>query len=124
MLAEELGDVGAQAAALRELGVICIARVRAWYMERVETGEVMGVMARIAAGETPDEILAGTAVAPQLAEGIAHYERAIELFEKVGDRRGVMSTIIARAYIDFGIDLHFLGRRRGGSRRSGSSRRS
>ncbi len=37
------------------------------------------------------------------------YERAIELFEQVGDRRGVMSAIIARAYVSFGIDIHLLG---------------
>jgi tetratricopeptide (TPR) repeat protein/DNA-binding CsgD family transcriptional regulator len=108
-LAEELGDRGAQAAALRERGVIAIARVREWYMEQVESGAVAGVMARIAGGETPDAILAETPVAPRYLEGIAYYDRAIELFEQVGDRRGVMSTIIARAYVDFAIDLHFRG---------------
>jgi DNA-binding CsgD family transcriptional regulator len=108
-LAQELGDVPALAAATRELGVVSIARVRAWYMERVETGEVVMFMARIAAGETPGEILADTPIAAELEEGTARYERAVELFEQVGDRRGVMSTIIARAYVNFGIDIHMLG---------------
>ena len=40
---------------------------------------------------------------------MTRYERAIELFEQVGDRRGVMSAIIARAYVSFGIDIHLLG---------------
>jgi tetratricopeptide (TPR) repeat protein len=108
-LADELGDVAAHAAALRELGVISIAHVREWYVEQVETGEMMVISARITAGETPGEILAGTPVEKELEEGIARYERAIGLFEQVGDRRGVMSTIIARAYVSFGLDLHLLG---------------
>ncbi len=75
-------------------------------------------MARVAAGETPDEILADTPIAPQLDEALRRYERAIELFEQVGDRRGVMSAVIARAYVNFGIDIH-LSVRPEGSRRSG-----
>jgi DNA-binding NarL/FixJ family response regulator len=108
-LAEELGDTPSLAAALRELGVISITRVREWYMERVQTGEVVAIMGRVAAGETPAQIIAGTPVAHSLDEGIAHYERAIELFDEIGDRRGVMSAIIARAFIDFAIDIHLLG---------------
>jgi DNA-binding CsgD family transcriptional regulator/tetratricopeptide (TPR) repeat protein len=108
-LAEDLGDKAALAAALRELGVISITRVRVWYRERVETGEVVAIMARVAAGDTPAEILADTPVAHHLDEGVAHYERAIELFDQIGDRRGVMSATIARAYVDFAIDIHLLG---------------
>ncbi|MET0937954.1 MAG: AAA family ATPase [Gaiellaceae bacterium] len=108
-LAEELEDRAALAAALRELGVISITRVREWYMERVQTGEVVAIMARVAAGDTPAEILADTPIASHLDEGIARYERAIELFDEVGDRRGVMSAIIARAYVNFAIDIHILG---------------
>ena len=108
-LAEELGDRAALAAARRELGVISITRVREWYMERVQTGEVVAIMTRVAAGDTPAEILADTPIAHRLDEGIAHYERAIELFDEIGDRRGVMSAIIARAYVSFAIDIHFLG---------------
>ena len=102
-------DRAALAAALRELGVISITRVREWYMERVRTGEVVAIMARVAAGETPAEILADTPIALHLDEGVAHYERAIELFDQIGDRRGVMSAIIARAYVNFAIDIHLLG---------------
>ena len=108
-LAERLEDLAALAAALRELGVISVARVREWYMERVESGEVVAIMARISTGETPAEILSDTPIAPQLEEGIARYERAIALFDQIGDRRGVMSAIIARAYVNFAIDIHLLG---------------
>jgi DNA-binding NarL/FixJ family response regulator len=108
-LAQELGDVAALAPAVRELGVISITRAREWYVERVERGEIGPMMGRIAAGETPTEILSETPIAPLIAEGVARYERAIELFEQIGDRRGVMSAIIARAYVTFAIDIHLLG---------------
>jgi DNA-binding NarL/FixJ family response regulator len=108
-VAQELGDVAALAPAVRELGVISITRAREWYVERVERGEIGPMMGRIAAGETPTEILAETPIAPLIAEGVARYERAIELFEQIGDRRGVMSAIIARAYVTFAIDIHLLG---------------
>jgi DNA-binding NarL/FixJ family response regulator len=108
-LATELDDVPALAAATRELGVISIARAREWYAERFARGELRTVMARIAAGETPAEILPDLPIAPLFAESVARYERAIELFEQVGDRRGVTSAIIARAYVTFGVDIHLLG---------------
>ena len=108
-LAQELGDSAALAAATRELGVISISRARDSYVRHIERGESGPIMARIAAGETPDEIWTEMAFAPLIHEGIGRYERAIELFEQIGDRRGVMSAIIARAYINFGLDIHLLG---------------
>src|SRR5262245_16296217 len=66
-------------------------------------------MARVAAGGTPQEALSDQPIAPLIEDGIAHYERAIELFEQVGDRRGVMSAVIARAYVSFALDIHLLG---------------
>ena len=42
-------------------------------------------------------------------EGIELFERSIALFEQLGDRRGLMSAIIARAYLPFAIDLHLTG---------------
>jgi DNA-binding NarL/FixJ family response regulator len=108
-LAEELGDVAALAGATRELGVIAIARARAWYVQRLERGELVEVMQRVGDGETPGEILPDLPIAPLISEGIALFERAIELFEQLGDRRGLMSTIISRANLTFAIDLHMLG---------------
>ena len=78
-------------------------------MEQVESGEVAAISARLAAGETPYEILVDMPIASKFDEAVTRYERAIELFEQVGDRRGVMSAIIARAYVSFGIDIHLLG---------------
>jgi DNA-binding CsgD family transcriptional regulator len=108
-LAERLDDTAALAAATRELGVITVARARAWYVERFERGELGEVMQRIAAGETPEEVLPDLPIAPLIHEGIQHFERAIALFEQLGDRRGLMSAIIARANLTFAIDLHLRG---------------
>jgi DNA-binding CsgD family transcriptional regulator len=108
-LAAELGEVPALAAATRELGVISVARARAWYVERVERGEDAEIRRRVGAGETPDEILPGLPIAPLIHEGVTCFERAIGLFEQIGDRRGLMSAIIARAYLNFAIDVHLLG---------------
>jgi DNA-binding NarL/FixJ family response regulator len=108
-LAGELEDVAALAAAVRELGVISISRARESYVQSLERGEAGTIMSRVAAGETPEEILRDMSYAPFVYEGVARYERAIELFEQVGDRRGVMSAIIARAYVDFAFEIHLLG---------------
>jgi DNA-binding CsgD family transcriptional regulator/tetratricopeptide (TPR) repeat protein len=108
-LAEELGDVSALAAATRELGVISISRARELYVDSLEHGHDGMIMSRIAAGESLHDVLPDMPFAPFVHEGVARYERAIELFERVGDRRGVMSAIIARAYVDFAIDIHLLG---------------
>ena len=75
----------------------------------VERGEDVEIAARVAAGETPTRSSPTRLIAASLEEGVARYERAIELFEQVGDRRGVMSAIIARAYVSFGLDIHMLG---------------
>ena len=108
-LAEELDDLAALAAVTRELGVITVSRARAWYVERVERGDDAEIRRRVASGEKPEEILPDLPIAPLIYEGAAKFERAIELFERLGDRRGLMSAIIARAYLVFAVDVHFLG---------------
>ena len=105
-LAEELGDDAALAAATRELGIVEIGRVRGWFVERVKTGEHLPYAARAAAGEDIHAMLAELPVAPNAEAAKVHLRRALELFERLGDRRGVMSSIIAMAYLDFGPDIH------------------
>ncbi len=105
-LAEGLGDESALAAATRELGCIEVGRVRGWFVDRVQAGEHFPILARAAAGETLEQIVATLPVAPDVAAAGEHFQRALELFERVGDRRGVMSTIIAMAYLNFGADIH------------------
>lgn len=108
-LAEELRDLPALAAATRELGVVEVGRLRAWFIEQIKQGAHLPMMQRIAQGEPMDPILAALPVAGLFRRAEGYYQRAIELFEKIGDRRGVMSSIIAMAYMNFGTDIHFLG---------------
>jgi DNA-binding NarL/FixJ family response regulator len=105
-LAEELEDEASLAAALRELGVIDLSRVRAWFVDRIQAGEHFGMFARAAAGEQLDQIIQDTPVASMAGSAGQRFQRALELFEKLGDRRGAMSTIIAMAYLSWGADIH------------------
>src|SRR2546428_3100468 len=63
-------------------------------------------MVRSAGGESIQDILATLPVAPNGQAAGEYFQRALDLFEKIGDRRGVMSSIIAMAYLDFGADIH------------------
>ena len=105
-LAEGLGNDAALAAASRELGCIQIGRVRAWFVDMVMSGEQFPILARAAAGENVDDILVTLPIAPNAIAARELLQRALELFEKIGDRRGVMSSIIALAYHRFGAEIH------------------
>jgi DNA-binding NarL/FixJ family response regulator len=106
-LAAELKDDASLAAAERELGVIVFAEVRDYFVERLLAGETVQILHSIASGATPSEVLQQTPVAPQAQEAMEHFGRALELYEKVGDRRGAMSAMIAMAYTSWGPDIHF-----------------
>lgn len=105
-LAEELGDERATAAALRELGTISIARLRIWFGEQRETPRAMEFATRAAAGESVDAMFEATEIAPLVHEARASFERALGIFERLDDRTGVMSTVIAMAYINYAPVIH------------------
>jgi DNA-binding CsgD family transcriptional regulator len=105
-LAEQLGDDRALAAALRELGTLKISRVRDWFVEMNRTGVAFELAARIAAGEPIDAVLASQPIAPTVIESRALFERALAIFERLDDRTGVMSTIIAMAYGSYAPIIH------------------
>ncbi len=105
-LAERLGDQRSLAAALRELGMILLSRIRAWFVTQVQSGEVFALSQRVLAGEAVDAVLATTVVAPQVVETRACLERALSLYEELGDRSGVMSTVIAMAYVSYAPTIH------------------
>jgi len=106
-LARELGDEPAQAAALRETGVVLIGRVRAWFVAQVEGGTHLPMAQRVAAGEVLEDILPELPIAPLVHECAGLLQRALELFERLGDRRGTMASIIALAYLSWAPDIHF-----------------
>jgi DNA-binding NarL/FixJ family response regulator len=105
-IAEELGDETGVAAAVRELGVIDLSRGRAWFVEQAMTGQHVQYMARVASGEALQSVLMSTPIAPVMGQARKHFERALEIYERVGDRRGAMSSIIALAYVSWAPDIH------------------
>jgi len=105
-LARELGKDGNLAAALREIGVIQLGRVRTWFVERVQAGEHIPIAKRVASGEVLEDLMRELPIAPVAMEAAALFQQALELFERVGDRRGAMSSIIALGYLNWAPDIH------------------
>ena len=106
VLGQELGDAAAEAAAARELGVVELGRLRAWFIEQVELGQHLPIVQRVASGEVLEDILNELPIAPVFMASFGLLQRALELFEELGDRRGAMSTIIALAYLNWAPDIH------------------
>ncbi len=107
-IGEEIGDERAVASALRELGTILLGRLRIWFGEMRESPMAMEFATRAAAGEPVDKLLQETEVAPMLADARASFERALSIFERLDDRTGVMSTVIAMAYINYAPVIHLI----------------
>ena len=105
-LAEQIGDERSLAAALREIGMIDFARGRAWFADEVLAGRANEVLAILATGASVEELLLATPVGPLFVEASQVLERALGLFERLGDRTGVMSTVIAMAYAQYGPVMH------------------
>lgn len=105
-LAGQMGDDAALAAALRELGVLDFSRVRAWFVERIEQGEQFELARRVTTGESIGQLIAGTPNAALAERATERLQRALSLFEALGDRRGAMSSVIALAYLNWGADIH------------------
>ena len=66
----------------------------------------MAVMDRVAAGEVLDEVLQELPVHPLAASAGERLHRALALYEELGDRQGIMASIIAMAYLSWGADIH------------------
>jgi tetratricopeptide (TPR) repeat protein len=105
-LAEQLANERSLAAALRELGMLKVSRVRDWFVETNRTGVAFELAARIAAGESIDAVLGSQPIAPTVLESRALFERALAIFERLDDRTGVMSTVIAMAYGSYAPVIH------------------
>ena len=108
-LAEGLSDDRSLAAALRELGTILISRVRSWFGEQMQSGAAMVLSARVIGGESVESVLQPTPAGPLVFEVRQLLERALGLYERLGDRTGVMSTVIAMAYIEYAPMIHING---------------
>jgi len=107
VLAEELHDDHSLAAALREIGTIDFAKGRGWFSALVRSGQANELLAALASGATIEETILGTPVGPLFIESTQVLDRALGIFERLGDRTGVMSTVIAMAYAQYGTVMHF-----------------
>jgi DNA-binding NarL/FixJ family response regulator len=105
-LAEERGDEASVAAAVREVGVINMGRVRAWFVEKVQTGQHFELMRRVTQGEPLESLIEGTPAQAWAQMAGESFQRALEIYERLGDRRGAMSSVIAMAYLSWGPDIH------------------
>ncbi len=105
-LADELHDDRSLAAALRELGMIDFVRARTWFTGEIRNGRAMEILARAAAGEDIKALIMDSPVGPQFVEATQLLEHALGIFERLGDRTGVMSTVIAMAYAQYGTVIH------------------
>ena len=105
-LAEQLRDDRNLAAALREIGMIDFARGRAWFSDEVLGGRANELVAAVAMGGDFDTLILATPAGPLLTEATEVLERALGIFEQLGDRTGVMSTVIAMAYARYGPAMH------------------
>jgi DNA-binding NarL/FixJ family response regulator len=105
-IAEQTGNDSSLAMALRELGVIKLARIREWFVERVKAGDHIPMLQAIAAGVSIEELEKTLPIADLAEETRNTLTRALELFEKVGDRRGAMATIVSLAYLQWAPEMH------------------
>ena len=105
-IAADLGDQPRLAAASRELGVISVARVRGWFIDQIKAGAHVDILRHVAGGGDLNTVLATLPIMPVVSQAEQRLQKALELFEKLGDRRGAMSTIIAMAYMKWAPDLH------------------
>jgi DNA-binding NarL/FixJ family response regulator len=100
-LAHELGDERNQAAAMRELGIINLSRGRDWFAGEVAAGRFPELAQMVMTGEPIDAIIARLPIGPLLTEARALLEQALDIYERLGDRTGIMSTIVAMAYVNY-----------------------
>ncbi len=106
-LAEQLQDDRSLAAALREIGAIDFGKGRGWFSAQVRSGQANELLAAVAAGTSVEEMILATPVGPLFIESQEVLNRALAIFERLGDRTGVMSTVIAMAYAQYGTVMHF-----------------
>ncbi len=108
-LARGLNDERRLAAAVRELGIIAVSRVRTWFVQRAQAGDLTEITRRIAGGERLEDMLPTMPIAPLVRDAGAYFTEALELYERLGDRQGAMATIIAMAFIRWGPEIHLGG---------------
>ncbi len=105
-LAEQLGDDRRLAAALREIGMIDFGRARAWLAFEVRAGRGPETLAMLNEGDDLEAAILGSPVGPLYRDATEVLDRALAIFERLQDRTGVMSTVIAMAYARYSPVMH------------------
>jgi DNA-binding NarL/FixJ family response regulator len=105
-LAETLEDDRNLAAALRELAMIELSKARDWFAAAAKAGQAFEYVQRITAGEDVHDILPTLPIAPMIYRATELLERALAIYERLDDRNGVMSTVIAMAYTSYAPLIH------------------
>lgn len=105
-LAEALGDERNLAAALRELAMIELSKARDWFAAAAKAGQAFEYVQRITAGEDIHDFLPTLPIAPMIYRATELLERALAIYERLDDRNGVMSTVIAMAYTSYAPLIH------------------
>src|SRR5439155_10459867 len=72
----------------------------------VQAGQMFAFVAQSTSGMSLHEMIKDTPVAPYVASASARFQQAIEMYERIGDRRGLMSSVIGMAYLAWGPDIH------------------
>jgi tetratricopeptide (TPR) repeat protein len=72
----------------------------------MQLGAHVAIAERVAAGEVLEEMLPEFPIAPVYYEASGLFQEALEIFERLGDRRGVMASIIAMGYLNWAADIH------------------
>ncbi len=107
-LAEQVGDDRSLAAALREIGMIEFARARSWFADEMLAGRGDAVARggdRPAATSRSSCSASADRPARHRGRRRSSSERS-RIYERIGDRTGVMSTVIAMAYARYGPVMH------------------
>src|SRR4051794_6269317 len=105
-LAEQVRDDRSLAAALREIGMIDYARGRKWFAGEVMAGRAGAMLSAVAGGADIETLLRESEIGPLLMDAREVLERALGIFERLDDRTGVMSTVIAMAYASYSPVWH------------------
>ena len=105
-LAEQLGDDRRLAAALREIGMIDFGRARAWLAFEVRAGRGPETLAMLNEGDDLEAAILGSPIGPLYRDATEVLDRALAIFERLQDRTGVMSTVIAMAYARYSPVMH------------------
>jgi len=72
----------------------------------VLSGRANELLAMLATGASIEDLILASPVGPLFVEAAQVLERALGIFERLGDRTGVMSTVIAMAYAQYGPVMH------------------